>query len=66
MDAGVLRAEIDRLYLIWGLRSVAGLLVDGVEATPEMLADCGPEDLCREALAAVKAEAGLDEGERKN
>ena len=28
MDAGVLRAEIDRLYLVWGLRSVAGLQVE--------------------------------------
>ena len=66
MDAGMLRAEIDRLYLIWGLRSVAGLQVDGVEATVEMLADCGPEELFREALAAVRAHTGMDDAERKN
>src|SRR5687767_13614438 len=66
MDAAVVRAEVDRLYLVWGLRSVSGLIVDGVAVTPEMLADCGPEDLFREALAAVRAEAGLDEAERKN
>ena len=35
MDAGLLRAEIDRLYVEWGLRSVSGLQVDGEEATPE-------------------------------
>ena len=66
MDAGLLRAEIDRLYLEWGLRSVAGLLVDGEAASPALLADAGPEELFREALAAVKAETGLTESERKN
>jgi hypothetical protein len=66
MDAGLLRAEIDRLFLKWGLRGVAGLQVDGVEATPDLLADAGPEDLACEALAAVRAQAGLTEAERKN
>jgi len=66
MDAGLLRAEIDRLYLTWGLRAISGLNVDGSEATPESLADCGPEELFREALAAVRAETGLNEAERKN
>jgi len=66
MDAGVLRAEIDRLYLVWGLRAVSGLEVDGVDATPESLADSGPEELFREALAAVRTETGLNEAERKN
>jgi hypothetical protein len=66
MDAGVLRAEIDRLYLMWGLTAVHGLYVDGVEATPDVLVDRGPEELFREALAAVRAAAGLSESERKN
>ena len=66
MDAALLRAEIDRMCLIWGLRSVAGLTLDGAEASPESLAEAGPEDLFREALAAVKAEIGLTEEERKN
>jgi len=66
MDAALLQAEIDRLFLVWGLKSVSGLAVDGVDATPESLADAGPEDLCREALKAVRAETGLDEAERKN
>ena len=60
------RVEIDRLYVRWGLRAVAGLELDGVEATPESLAEAGPEDLFREALAAVRAQTGLSEAERKN
>ncbi len=66
MDAALLQAEIDRLYLTWGLRAVSGLDVDGAAATPELLAEAGPEDLFREALAAVRAETGLSEAERKN
>ena len=66
MDAALLQREIDRLYLTWGLRGISGLEVDGAEATPDSLADAGPEDLCREALAAVRAETGLNEAERKN
>lgn len=66
MDAALLQAGIDRLYLTWGLQSVSGLVVDGVEATPESLAESGPEELFREALEAVRAQTGLDEAERKN
>src|SRR5690242_13495855 len=66
MDAAMLQAEIDRLFLTWGLRSISGLQLDGVEASPDSLAEVGPEDLFREALAAVRAETGLNEEERKN
>jgi hypothetical protein len=66
MDAALARAEIDRLYVRWGLRAVAGLNVDGLEATPEILVDKGPEELFREALALVRRETGLNEAERKN
>ena len=66
MDAGLLRAEIDRMFLLWGLVGVAGLVVDGVEATPEALVERGPEELFREALAAVRRETGLTDDERKN
>lgn len=66
MDAALLNAEISRLYLTWGLREISGLLLDGVSATPETLAESGPEELFREALAAVQAETGLSEAERKN
>ena len=66
LQAGLLSAEIDRLYLSWGLQEVAGLTVDGIAATPELLASAGPEELFREAVAAIKAECGLTEDERKN
>jgi hypothetical protein len=66
MDGRVLRAEVDRLYLTWGLQGISGLEIDGKPATGESLLERGPEDLCREALAAVRAQTGLDEAERKN
>ena len=66
MEAVLLSSEIDRTYLLWGLRDVRGLTLDGEVATPESLVSKGPEPLFREALALVKAEAGLSEDERKN
>ena len=66
MDAALLQAEIDRLYLTWGLRAVSGLVLDGGHANPDLLAESGPEELFREALAAVRAEAELTHDERKN
>lgn len=66
LQSALLSGEIDRLYIIWGLRELVGLEVDGIPATPELLASAGPEDLFREAVAAVKSECGLSEAERKN
>jgi hypothetical protein len=66
MDAGLLRAEIDRMFVLWGLDSITGLEVDGETATPETLVERGPEELFREALAAVHRQTGLSEEERKN
>ena len=66
MEAALAAAEIDRITLLWGLIEVSGLELDGEAATPESLAACGPEDLFREALAAVRAQCGLSEAERKN
>jgi len=66
MDAGLLRVEIERLYLEWGLLGISGLVLDGEEATPQQLAEAGPEELFREAVAAVRSETGLTESERKN
>jgi hypothetical protein len=57
---------VERLYLLWGLVRIEGLTVDGEPATPESLAAAGPEALCREIAAKVKAETGLTEAERKN
>ncbi len=66
MEASLLGAEIDRLYLCWGVEEIRGLEIDGLAATVDSLIDHGPEELFVEALAAVKAECGLDENERKN
>jgi hypothetical protein len=66
MDAALLRAEIERVYVMWGVKAVAGLAVDGKAAGPELLAEAGPENLFQEALAAVRRETGLSEEERKN
>jgi len=66
MEASLLGAEIDRLYILWGVEEVRGLELDHAPATAETLIDCGPEELFAEALWAVKAECGLSETERKN
>lgn len=66
MEAALVQAEVDRVYLRWGLLEVSGLEVDGAAATPTSLIESGPENLFREALAAVKAETGLSVTERKN
>jgi len=66
MEAALLEGEVERTYLEWGLTGVEGLMVDGQAATPESLIQSGPEALCREALALIKAECGLSEAERKN
>lgn len=66
IEGALLSSRIDRLYLLWGLKEVRGLDLDGVPATPESLAAIGPEELFREALESVRAECGLTESERKN
>lgn len=66
LEATLLACELDKIYLLWGLEGIEGLEVDGVPATPEMLANAGPEALCGEALRAIKAELGLSEVEEKN
>jgi len=66
LEAALVAAEIDRVYLSWGLRKIEGLTVDGEQATPELVAAQGPEALCREVVAAIKAECGLNAEEIKN
>src|SRR5262245_24328501 len=65
IDAALLTSEIDRMYVLWGLKEVRGLELDGAPAA-ESLAGIGPEDLFQEALALVKAECSLTDSERKN
>jgi hypothetical protein len=66
IDASLLGYDIERIWLEWGLRAIEGLTIDGAAATPESLLSRGPEPLTREILAALQAECGLSEDERKN
>jgi hypothetical protein len=66
MNATLLRLEIERMYVKWGVVDIAGLELDGVAATPESLAAAGPEELFREALHLVLRETGLNAEQRKN
>ena len=66
IEASLLGAQIDRLYVEWGVERILGLEIDGEPATPVSLIDRGPEELFRETLEAVRAECGLNEQERKN
>jgi hypothetical protein len=66
IDAALSTAEIDRLYLEWGLVGVDGLTIDGEAANAASLVERGPEELCREVLRAIRHECGLTAEERKN
>ena len=66
IEASLLGAEIDRLYVLWGIDEVRGLEIDGAPATAASLITHGPEDLFNEALAAVKSECALSQEQRKN
>ena len=46
IEATLLANEVEKLYIEWGLKAIAGLEIDGVEATPESLVCDGPEELC--------------------
>lgn len=66
LEVGIIENEINRAYLEWGVTSVCGLVIDGAEATIDMLIERGPECLTTEMLAAVRGELSLSEEERKN
>ncbi len=66
IEAGILACEIDRVYLQWGLVHISGLSIDGEPATVESVLERGPDGLSREIVAAIKAQCGLTEDERKN
>ncbi len=66
VEANLLGQEIENLYLCWGLVEVEGLLIDGETVTAERLIASGPEALSKEIVAAIQAECGLTEEERKN
>jgi hypothetical protein len=66
LAAALSSAEVDRLYLRWGLVSIQNLSIDGTDADPDLLMERGPEALCREIVAQVRSECGLSDEERKN
>jgi hypothetical protein len=66
VEAALINGEVDRACLDWGLVKVDGLEIDGEPAKPDTIGDAGPEELCREIIAAIKHECGLTEAERKN
>jgi hypothetical protein len=66
IEASLLGAEIDKLYVLWGVDEVRGLELDGATATVETMIQSGPEALFLEALEAVRKEIGLNDDERKN
>ena len=66
LQSSLTAAAIDELYLSWGLISIENLEIDGRAVDPETLVLCGPEELCREVIAAIKRECTLTEEERKN
>ena len=66
LEASIASAEVESLYVVWGVAHIEGLFIDGVEATPESLVSGGPEDLVREAATLVRSQLGLSEDERKN
>jgi hypothetical protein len=66
IESLILGQEIERAYLEWALADVRGLEIDGEPATPAVLVERGPEELCREVVDAIKSECRLTEEERKN
>jgi hypothetical protein len=66
IQASVLRACIDELYLRWGLTALSGLTLDGADADLDSLISRGPEALCREIVTAIKRECALTGEDRKN
>lgn len=66
LEASLSTIEADRIYLEWGLHSIAGLTIDGASADVSTVAELGPEELCREILREIKRECGITEEERKN
>lgn len=66
LDAAIAGAEIDNVYLDWGLISIDGLEIDGCPADKQLLIAAGPDALCREIVGEIRRECGLTDEEIKN
>jgi hypothetical protein len=66
LGTSLVASEIEQIYLEWGMVSIEGLKIDGVDADKDLLVAAGPEQLCLEVIDAIKAEVFLSESERKN
>lgn len=66
VEAEALRIRMDREYLLWGLKGIDGLEIDGTPADAENLFDKGPEKLVSEIVRCIRLECELSPEERKN
>jgi hypothetical protein len=66
LEAALSELLVSNLYLDWGLEKIEGLLIDGEDATPEVLIERGPETLAAEIAQVIQAETALTSDERKN
>lgn len=65
-EASMVRREMARLVLEWGIVDVAGIHVDGAPITKQLLLEDGPEELPMEILGELQRQISLDEEQRKN
>jgi hypothetical protein len=66
VEAAILSARIDLVYLRWGLLAISGIEIDGELPAVDALYSRGPERLLREIVDRIKGECGLTDDERKN
>jgi hypothetical protein len=66
LQAEALRIQIDREYLLWGLKDLQGLRIDGEAADAMKLFEYGPESLVNEIVQRIRSECELDANARKN
>ena len=62
----MVKREMARMVLEWGIVDVAGIHVDGAPITKQLLLEDGPEELPMEILGELQRQISLDEEQRKN
>ena len=66
IDAAQVAAEIDAVYVRWGVAAIDGLEIDGCRANCENVIAAAPEKFIHEIVARVKHQCGLTNDERIN